>query len=86
VDPEEGVWLVGIRGIGLTEDDIFVPFPFLTPSAAYVPRRVDGAFYAWDPNTGYLIADGVLGMPESDDFDLNYELLVTVLNDFQLTE
>jgi len=65
--PDHPVWLVGILGNNLTDNDIIaiaVPGEFLSPPAVPVP----GAFYAFDANSGLEAGFGALTTAPSEDF------------------
>jgi hypothetical protein len=55
-DPEAGVWLVGIRGEHLKVQDIIHP----AGQTIDDPSPAEGTFYAFDANSGNLIAEGAL--------------------------
>jgi hypothetical protein len=50
-------WLVAILGSGLTVDDLGPIGPFGDT------RPLEGIFYAWDANAGFLLGHGGLGEP-----------------------
>lgn len=89
--PSAPVWLVGLRGGGLTLDDVLPPPPFITSeppssgSGGTPPgeQSVDGVFYAWDANGGLIITEGALFLedPSTQDFTPTFESIVSLPNE-----
>jgi hypothetical protein len=62
-------WLVGLKGEGLTVDDV-IPMPGGVGDSS----PVEGAFYLWDANSGSIISVGALDQMTWTNFDTLYSM------------
>ena len=76
MEPQAPAWLVGVIVPGLHVADAMPYFYDPTPDAEGL-TPIDGIFYAWDANGGYLIGLGVLG----DQWSQNADSLITLVDE-----
>lgn len=60
VQPDSPAWLVGILGDNLTVEDIMSDYEPGQAGVSGGDVAIEGAFYVWDANSGFLTGVGVL--------------------------